>query len=121
MHHSEIGKIVDIFQELHILSTDPHPVKISAYPVGTKGLMGIKIRADLANGSVQVVMNSADEDSNGIDVSYFKERSHKKPARSFAWRSNKTLPVALLGEFMKKLALADRGIGDIELLKVPDF
>jgi hypothetical protein len=122
MHHSEIGKIVDIFQDLHILSTDTHPVKIAAHPQGVQGSdkMGIQIVAALVNGYVIVTIDSRNEDGNGIKLSYFREKSQTEPYKTFVWLHPK-FSIALLRGFMKKLALIDRGLEDISQLNNHDF
>jgi hypothetical protein len=122
MHHSEIGKIVDIFQDLHILSTDTHPVKIAAYPQGIKGSdkMGIHIVAALVNGYITVAIDSRNEDGNGIQLSYFREKSQMQPYQTFVWVHQK-FSIVLLQGFMKKLALIDRGLEDISQLENHDF
>jgi hypothetical protein len=122
MHHSEIGKIVDIFQDLHILSTDTHPVKIASYPQGIKGSdkMGIQIVAALAKGYVTVSIDSQNEDGNGIKLSYFREKSQTEPYQTFIWLHPK-FSIVLMRGFMKKLALIDRGLEDISQLENQDF
>jgi hypothetical protein len=118
MHHSEIGKIVDIFQELHILSTENHPVKIAAYSQGIKASdkMGIRLVTALINGYVTVEIDSQHEDGNGIKLFYFTEKSQTEPYQAFAWLHRK-FSVVLLQKFMKKLVKIDKGLEDISQLK----
>ncbi len=122
MHHSEIGKIVDVFQDLHILSTETHPVKIAAYSQGIhkSDKMGIQILAALVNGYVTVSIDSSNEDGNGIKLSYFRDKSQAKPYQTFIWVHQK-FSIVLFRGFMKNLALIDRGLEDISQLKNYDF
>jgi hypothetical protein len=119
MHHSEIGKIVDIFESLHVLSTDPYPVKIEAYlqGYGSTDQMGLRLRTDLVKGYITVDIYNSQKDSNGIMLTYFENKSDTDPdeARVFEWL-HQDFSITAIRNFIKKLTLIDRGKLSIDTL-----
>jgi hypothetical protein len=119
MHHSDIGQIVDIFESLHVLSTDPYPVKIEAYlgGYGNTNRMGIRLRTDLIKGHITVDIDNSHKDSNVIVLSYFENKFQTDPdeARVFEWL-HKDFSITALRNFVKKLTLIDRGKLSIDTL-----
>lgn len=119
MHHSEIGKIVDIFESLHVLSTDPYPVKIEASmkAYATTDSMGVMLRTDLTKGYITVAINNSQKDSNGVTLSYFENKSDIDPdeARVFEWL-HPDFSITAIRNFIKKLTLIDRGKLSIDTL-----
>jgi hypothetical protein len=119
MHHSEIGKIVDIFESLHVLSTDPYPVKIEASvrTYATTDSMGVRLRTDLVKGYITVAIDNSQKDSNGITLSYFENKSDTDPdeARVFMWL-HQDFSINAIRNFIKKLTLIDRGKLSIDTL-----
>jgi hypothetical protein len=119
MHHSEIGKIVDVFESLHVLSTDPYPIKIEAYlrGYGNTDSMGVRLRTDLVKGYITVAIDNSQKDSNGITLSYFENKSDTDPdeARVFVWL-HQDFSITAIRNFIKKLTLIDRGKLSIDTL-----
>jgi hypothetical protein len=119
MHHSEIGKIVDVFESLHVLSTDPYPVKIEAFlgGYGNTDRMGLRVRTDLVKGHITVTIDNSQKDSNEVMLSYFEDKSQTGPneARIFVWLHS-DFSITGIRNFIKKLTLIDRGKLSIDTL-----
>jgi hypothetical protein len=117
MHHSEIGKLVDIFQDIHVLTEDIYPVKIesSLQDCGRSGQMSIGLITDLAKGYLKVEVINSQKDSNTFYISYFLSRSSSEPVEIFEC-SHDDFHVDSIKSFIRKLATIDKTNQDVSVL-----
>jgi hypothetical protein len=117
MHHSEIGKLVDIFQEMHVLNEDIYPVKIESYlqECGRSGQMSIGLITDLAKGYLKVEVINSQKDSNTFYIAYFLDKLSSEPVEIFEC-SHEDFSVDSIKSFVRKLASIDKTDQDVSVL-----
>ena len=119
MHHSEIGRIIEVFQDIHFLSESKTLITIESHwcpnpwNQGQRDHMGLCITAPLAKtGRIDIGINAFEEDSRFISIHYYKDKLDSSPTASFYQRDH-SFCLNSLRSFIKLIALVDKGLKDI--------
>lgn len=81
MHHSELGFFIETIEDYFLVSSFKPTCQV--FPIldhdtGYRPCNGIKILCTIQNGYIQADINSPDEDSNSVNLSYFSNKDKER-------------------------------------------
>lgn len=81
MHHSELGFFIETIEDYFLVSSFKPTCQVFPlldHETSYKPCNGIKILCTIQNGYIQAEINSPDEDSNAVNLSYFSNKDKER-------------------------------------------
>jgi hypothetical protein len=89
MHHTDIGRIIEVLEDFFLTTDTPAPITISPIapaPGDRSSYYGINVVVRWADSQLVAEINEGNKDSNATKLHFYLQATEPKPSLSVQWR-----------------------------------